>query len=58
MVQVFCPVLDADVDEPQANLYPYPDHYKELTEGYSLSYLAFFVWVLLLAFIKLCLSLR
>jgi len=58
MVQVFCPVLDADVGEPQANLYPYPDHYKELTEGYSLSYLAFFVWVLLLAFIKLCLSLR
>jgi len=28
MVPVFSPVLDADVDEPQANLYPYPDLYK------------------------------
>ncbi|CUS15193.1 unnamed protein product, partial [Tuber aestivum] len=52
MVPVFSPVLDADVDEPQANLYPYPDLYKKLTEGYSLNYLAFFVRVLLLAFTK------
>ena len=58
LVPVFSPVLDADIDEPQANLYPYPDLYKELDEGYSPSYLAFFVWVLLLAFIKVCISLR
>jgi len=57
-VPVFSPVLDADVDEPQENLYPYPDLYKGLDEGYSLSYLAFFVWVLLLAFIKVCISLQ
>ena len=58
MVPVFLPVLGVGVVEPQANLYPYPDLYKKLTERYSLSYLAFFVWMLLLAFIKVCLSLR
>jgi len=33
MVPAFSPVLDADVNGPQANLYPYSDLYKELTEG-------------------------
>ncbi|KAG6031244.1 hypothetical protein E4U41_007646 [Claviceps citrina] len=37
-------VLDKDVDEDLANLYP--ELYKELTEGRSLSYRTFFVWVL------------
>ncbi len=37
-------VLDKDVDEQLANLYP--ELYKELTEGRSLSYRTFFVWVL------------
>ncbi|KHO00353.1 phospholipid-translocating P-type ATPase [Metarhizium album ARSEF 1941] len=37
-------VLDKDVDENLANLYP--ELYKELTEGRSLSYRTFFVWVL------------
>lgn len=50
MVPVFSPVLDADVDEPRANLYPYPNLYKKLTEGYSLSYLAFFFFFGLDAF--------
>ncbi|SPN97648.1 probable P-Type ATPase related to neomycin resistance protein [Cephalotrichum gorgonifer] len=36
-------VLDKDVDEDLANLYP--ELYKELTEGRSLSYRTFFVWV-------------
>ncbi|KAG8424561.1 putative aminophospholipid-translocase [Metarhizium acridum] len=36
-------VLDKDVDENLANLYP--ELYKELTEGRSLSYRTFFVWV-------------
>ncbi|KAL2129954.1 hypothetical protein VTI74DRAFT_7078 [Chaetomium olivicolor] len=36
-------VLDKDVDENVANLYP--ELYKELTEGRSLSYRTFFVWV-------------
>ncbi|KAK4199873.1 putative type IV phospholipid-transporting ATPase [Triangularia verruculosa] len=36
-------VLDKDVDEELANLYP--ELYKELTEGRSLSYRTFFVWV-------------
>lgn len=37
-------VLDKDVDEELANLYP--ELYKELTTGRSLSYRTFFVWVL------------
>jgi phospholipid-translocating ATPase len=36
-------VLDKDVDEELANLYP--ELYKELTTGRSLSYRTFFVWV-------------
>ncbi|KAK0727353.1 hypothetical protein B0T26DRAFT_694244 [Lasiosphaeria miniovina] len=36
-------VLDKDVDENLTNLYP--ELYKELTEGRSLSYRTFFVWV-------------
>lgn len=36
-------VLDKDVDENLANLYP--ELYKELTSGSSLSYRTFFVWV-------------
>jgi len=36
-------VLDKDVDENLASLYP--ELYKELTEGRSLSYRTFFVWV-------------
>jgi phospholipid-translocating ATPase len=38
-------VLDKDVDENLANLYP--ELYKELTSGRSLSYRTFFVWVLI-----------
>ncbi|KOS21299.1 putative phospholipid-transporting ATPase [Escovopsis weberi] len=37
-------ILDRDVDEDVANLYP--ELYKELTSGRSLSYRTFFVWVL------------
>jgi phospholipid-translocating ATPase len=37
-------VLDKDVDEHLVNLYP--ELYKELTSGRSLSYRTFFVWVL------------
>ncbi|KAF8542246.1 phospholipid-translocating P-type ATPase [Trichophaea hybrida] len=44
MFPVFSLVLDQDVDEHLANLYP--ELYKELTEGRSLSYRTFFVWVL------------
>ncbi|RPB03952.1 phospholipid-translocating P-type ATPase [Choiromyces venosus 120613-1] len=44
MAPVFSLVLDRDVDERLANLYP--ELYKELTEGRSLSYRTFFVWVL------------
>jgi len=40
---VFSLVLDRDVDENLANLYP--ELYKELTTGNSLSYKTFFVWV-------------
>ena len=43
MFPVFSLVLDRDVDEDLANLYP--ELYKELTEGRSLSYRTFFVWV-------------
>lgn len=44
MAPVFSLVLDKDVDEHLANLYP--ELYKELTEGRSLSYKTFGVWVL------------
>ena len=44
MMPVFSLVLDKDVDEDLANLYP--ELYKELTEGRSLSYKSFFIWVL------------
>lgn len=40
---VFSLVLDRDVDEALANLYP--ELYKELTSGSSLSYQTFFTWV-------------
>ncbi|TVY54616.1 putative phospholipid-transporting ATPase NEO1 [Lachnellula cervina] len=43
MAPVFSLVLDKDVDEKLANLYP--ELYKELTTGASLSYRTFFVWV-------------
>jgi len=43
MMPVFSLVLDRDVDEDLANLYP--ELYKELTSGSSLSYRTFFVWV-------------
>ena len=43
MAPVFSLVLDTDVDEGLANLYP--ELYKELTNGQSLSYRTFFVWV-------------
>lgn len=38
-------VLDRDVDESLASLYP--ELYRELTSGRSLSYRTFFVWVLI-----------
>lgn len=41
---VFSLVFDRDVDEHLANLYP--ELYKELKSGRSLSYRSFFVWVL------------
>ncbi|KAF2145877.1 uncharacterized protein K452DRAFT_242268 [Aplosporella prunicola CBS 121167] len=43
MAPVFSLVLDRDVDESLANLYP--ELYKELTTGRSLSYKTFFIWV-------------
>lgn len=43
MAPVFSLVLDRDVDEGLANLYP--ELYKELTLGKSLSYKTFFIWV-------------
>ena len=43
MAPVFSLVLDRDVDEGLANLYP--ELYKELTTGSSLSYRTFFTWV-------------
>jgi phospholipid-translocating ATPase len=43
LAPVFSLVLDRDVDESLANLYP--ELYKELTSGKSLSYRTFFVWV-------------
>lgn len=44
MLPVFSLVLDRDVDEQLANLYP--ELYKELKSGKSLSYQTFFTWVL------------
>ncbi|EXJ72043.1 phospholipid-translocating ATPase [Cladophialophora psammophila CBS 110553] len=44
MAPVFSLVLDRDVDEHLANLYP--ELYKELKSGKSLSYQTFFTWVL------------
>jgi phospholipid-translocating ATPase len=44
MAPVFSLVLDRDVDEGLANLYP--ELYKELKTGRSLSYRSFFTWVL------------
>jgi phospholipid-translocating ATPase len=43
MAPVFSLVLDRDVDEHLANLYP--ELYKELKTGVSLSYRTFFTWV-------------
>lgn len=43
MAPVFSLVLDRDVDEALANLYP--ELYKELTSGATLSYRTFFIWV-------------
>ncbi|KAF1997195.1 phospholipid-translocating P-type ATPase [Amniculicola lignicola CBS 123094] len=44
MWPVFSLVLDRDVDESVANLYP--ELYAELKTGRSLSYKSFFIWVL------------
>lgn len=44
MAPVFSLVFDRDVDEQLANLYP--ELYKELKSGRSLSYSTFFTWVL------------
>ena len=44
MAPVFSLVLDRDVDEQLANLYP--ELYRELTSGAALSYKSFFIWVL------------
>ena len=44
MAPVFSLVLDRDVDEHLANLYP--ELYKELTSGNSLSYRTFAIWLL------------
>ncbi|EXJ80352.1 phospholipid-translocating ATPase [Capronia coronata CBS 617.96] len=44
MAPVFSLVLDRDVDEQLAKLYP--ELYKELKSGKSLSYQTFFTWVL------------
>ena len=43
MAPVFSLVLDKDVDEDLAMLYP--ELYKELKTGRSLSYVTFFIWV-------------
>ena len=45
MIPVFSLVLDRDIDENLALLYP--ELYKELTLGKTLSYKTFFVWVML-----------
>lgn len=56
MAPVFSLVLDKDVDEHLANLYP--ELYKELTEGKSLSYRTFFVWVLVSIYQGTCTSIN
>ena len=43
MAPVFSLVLDRDVNEDLALLYP--ELYKELTKGRSLSYKTFFTWL-------------
>ena len=48
MAPVFSLVLDRDVDEELANMYP--ELYKELTTGQSLSYRTFFIWVFVSAY--------
>ncbi|CCD22417.1 aminophospholipid-translocating P4-type ATPase NEO1 NDAI_0A02590 [Naumovozyma dairenensis CBS 421] len=45
MAPVFSLTLDHDIDESLTKIYP--ELYKELTEGKSLSYKTFFVWVAL-----------
>ena len=44
MLPVFSLVLDKDVKAPIAMTYP--ELYKELTKGRSLSYKTFFIWCL------------
>lgn len=44
MFPVFSLVLDQDVTDKQA--LTYPELYKELSKGRSLSFKTFFVWVL------------
>ena len=48
MAPVFSLTLDHDIEESLTKIYP--ELYKELTEGKSLSYKTFFVWVLLSLF--------
>ena len=48
MAPVFSMTLDHDIDESLTTLYP--ELYKELTLGKSLSYKTFFVWVALSIF--------
>ncbi|AGO11697.1 AaceriADL079Cp [[Ashbya] aceris (nom. inval.)] len=48
MAPVFSLTLDHDIDESLTKTYP--ELYKELTEGRSLSYKTFFVWVILSLF--------
>ncbi|SCV99908.1 LAFE_0B05182g1_1 [Lachancea fermentati] len=48
MAPVFSLTLDHDIDESLTKIYP--ELYKELTEGKSLSYKTFFVWVVLSLF--------
>lgn len=48
MAPVFLLTLDKDIDESLTTLYP--ELYKELTLGRSLSYKTFFVWVLISLF--------
>merc|ERR1711939_1070296 len=45
MLPVFSLVLDRDVNEDVALLYP--ELYKELTKGRSLSYKTFFTWLMI-----------
>ena len=45
MFPVFSLVLDKDLDSRQAMMYP--ELYKDLTKGRSLTYKTFFVWILI-----------